>query len=249
MRIAILADLHGNPLALDAVLGDIQAAGGVDGYWLLGDYAALGFDPAGVIDRIAALPNVTAIRGNTDSGLTQPSYEPPTLEEIQDDPSELARQFEIAVSFVWTRGFVTGRGGFEWLAALPLEQRLTLPDGTRVLLVHASPGTDRGPGFKPDMPDDDMRARLGDPQADLVLTGHTHQPFDRTVDGIRVVNPGSVSNRLVADKRACYALLEADSEGYKIDLRQVSYDTKAVIDNLRRIKHPTESYLMHFFQP
>lgn len=36
MRLAILADIHGNPIALDAVLGDIEERGGVDGYWALG---------------------------------------------------------------------------------------------------------------------------------------------------------------------------------------------------------------------
>ena len=44
MRMAILSDIHGNPLALDAVLTDIQEQGGVDGYWVLGDLVALGYD-------------------------------------------------------------------------------------------------------------------------------------------------------------------------------------------------------------
>jgi hypothetical protein len=48
-RIAILADIHGNSIALDAALADIEAKGGVDAYWLLGDYAAIGFDPAGAL--------------------------------------------------------------------------------------------------------------------------------------------------------------------------------------------------------
>jgi len=37
MRIALLADIHGNSLALEAVLKDIETRGGVDGYWILGD--------------------------------------------------------------------------------------------------------------------------------------------------------------------------------------------------------------------
>ena len=45
MRLAILSDIHGNPLALDAVLTDIQSQGEVDAYWVLGDFAALGYDP------------------------------------------------------------------------------------------------------------------------------------------------------------------------------------------------------------
>ena len=49
MLYLILSDMHGNPLALDAVLADIAAQGGVDETWVLGDLAALGYDPVGVL--------------------------------------------------------------------------------------------------------------------------------------------------------------------------------------------------------
>jgi hypothetical protein len=46
-----------------AVLANIQEAGGVDSYWILGDLVAMGHDPVGVMERLAALPNATFIRG------------------------------------------------------------------------------------------------------------------------------------------------------------------------------------------
>ena len=61
-RIALLADIHGNSLALDAVLAHIQAQGGVDDYWVLGDLCAIGYDPVGVLERLSALPNAIFIR-------------------------------------------------------------------------------------------------------------------------------------------------------------------------------------------
>ncbi len=42
MRLAILSDIHGNLVALDPILADIQAQGGVDEYWILGDLVAIG---------------------------------------------------------------------------------------------------------------------------------------------------------------------------------------------------------------
>jgi predicted phosphodiesterase len=66
VKIAILADIHGNSIALDNVLQDIASQGGVDEYWLLGDYAAIGYDPLGVLQRINALRNARFIHGNTD---------------------------------------------------------------------------------------------------------------------------------------------------------------------------------------
>ena len=53
MRLALMSDLHGNPIALDAVLGHIQASGGVDGYLVLGDLVSSGYDPAGVLRRLS----------------------------------------------------------------------------------------------------------------------------------------------------------------------------------------------------
>jgi len=55
MRLAILSDIHGNPLALDAVLTDIQSQGEVDGYWVLGDFVAPGYHPVTPLDQILAV--------------------------------------------------------------------------------------------------------------------------------------------------------------------------------------------------
>ena len=66
MRLAIFSDVHGNPIALDAVLRDVRERGGADGYWVLGDIVALGYDPVGVLEQLAALSGLVAVRGNTD---------------------------------------------------------------------------------------------------------------------------------------------------------------------------------------
>jgi len=66
MRIALFSDIHGNSIALDAVLQDIQKQGGVDAYWILGDLVAIGPDPVGVLDRLTSLENTRFIRGNGD---------------------------------------------------------------------------------------------------------------------------------------------------------------------------------------
>src|SRR3954452_16396352 len=125
MRIALLSDIHGNLMALDAVLGDIQARGGVDSYWVLGDLVALGYDPAGVLDRLATLPNVRYTRGNADRYVTS-ERPPPTLAEARDDPELLPTLVEVSSTFAWTQGYLTARGWLDWLIALQLQQRLVL---------------------------------------------------------------------------------------------------------------------------
>jgi hypothetical protein len=68
---------------------------------------------------------------------------------------------EIAASFAWTAGCVSAGGWTPWLEALPTEARGTLPDGTRLLGVHATPGRDDGPGINPVDTDDDLDVRMG----------------------------------------------------------------------------------------
>src|SRR5207237_244774 len=71
----------------------------------------------------------------------------------------------------WTIGALADGGWLDWLAALPLEQRLILPDGTRVLAAHTAPGRNHGPGIEPDTSAADLRGMLSGCEADLVLVG------------------------------------------------------------------------------
>lgn len=248
MRLAILSDIHGNPIALDAVLADVKRAGGVDGYWLLGDYAAIGPDPVGVIERVRALSNAQCIRGNTDRYATTQSVPENWVEKSRARPDEVEALMNVARSMAWTMGAVTAAGALGWLAGLPLEMRMTLPDGARVLGVHAAPGTDDGDGIRPTMSDDVLRAAVAGCEADLVLVGHTHIPLDRTVDGVRIFNPGSVSNALVADLRAKYAILSADATGHTIESRRVDYDREAVLALTEKVRHPAAERIVQLMR-
>ena len=131
---------------------------------------------------------------------------------------------------------------------LPLEVRLTLPDGTRLLGVHASPGRDDGPGIQPGHSDDQLEQRLAGCEADLVIVGHTHVPLDRQVGGIHVINLGSISNPVTPGLQATYAFLDADEQGYRIQLRRVDYDREAVIKAIEHSHHPTPSFLIGFMR-
>jgi len=86
-----------------------------------------------------------------------------------------------------------------------------------VLGVHASPGCDDGEGITPHRPTAELRAALAGADAQVVFAGHTHQPTDRVVGGIRAVNLGSVSNPITDDLRASYVVLHADRHGHTIE--------------------------------
>lgn len=250
MRIAIFSDVHGNSLALNAVLRDIDQAGVIDAIWFGGDSAALGFDPAGSIQRLHAIPGLVSIRGNTDRYLVQDTTEADdaVLKRAATDHAGALASMPFGRGFSWTLGAVTAFGYREWLEALPLDHRATLPDGTRVLLVHASPGTDDGDGILPEASGEEVAALLEGADADLVITAHTHIPLDRTVGDIRVWNLGSVSNPKAGDTRAMWTLLEADESGHGLTRRYATYDIAAMLDRLATVQHPTGAYIRSFWE-
>ncbi len=247
MRLAILSDIHGNPIALDAVLKDIQRQGEVDRYWILGDFVALGYDPVTPLEKITTLFHASFTRGNTDRYVVTEDL-PVQPQKALEDPALLSEVIEATRSFSWTRGYVSATGWLGWLTNLPLEVRLTLPDGTRLLGVHASPGRDDGPGIQSKHSNEDLEQRLAGSEADLVIVGHTHVSLDRQVGKVRVVNLGSVSNPVTSGLQATYVLLDADEHGYSIQLRRVDYDREAVIKGIKQSRHPTPSLLIRFMR-
>jgi predicted phosphodiesterase len=172
-RLAVIADIHGNLPALDAVLADI-AARRITWVVDLGDCLSGPLWPAETCDRLIALGFPT-VRGNHDRWVMQ-------------FPSD-----RLGATDRFTRAALSDRHR-NWLAGLaPIH---TFPG---ILAVHASPTDDnrylleRVAAFHlvPDIPEA-IAARLGDAPA-LVLCGHSHQPrLMRLPDGPTVLNPGSV---------------------------------------------------------
>jgi diadenosine tetraphosphatase ApaH/serine/threonine PP2A family protein phosphatase len=199
---ALLYDVHGNLLALEAVLDDAHKAGAEE-LLLGGDYALFGPWPAESVDRLRALANATWIRGNVDRWSGDPDAAPadPLIRE-----AIAACRAELGLETV------------EKLAALPAQAVL---DGTRY--CHASPISDVR-SFMPS-PGDQDEELLGEASERRVVFGHTHLQFVRAnAADIELVNPGSVGMPFDGDVRAAYALLGDDG---RIESRRVAYDHEA----------------------
>ncbi|HEX6315749.1 MAG TPA: metallophosphoesterase family protein [Gemmatimonadaceae bacterium] len=243
MRTALISDIHGNRIALDAVLDDARSVG-VDEYWFLGDYCAIGPEPGAVLDRVTNLPGTRFVRGNTDRYVVTGEGPPPRLETVRENPDLIRMYAGMAASFAWTAGHLVALGWLEWLADLPLEIRHTTPEGARLLAVHACPGTDDGEGVHPGRSNDELRALLAGCDADLVFVGHTHEPMVRRVGDVLVVNTGSVSNPRAPDLRASWVLLESSASGIDCEHRRVPYDHAAFAASVQRSRHPAADFIL-----
>lgn len=213
MRIAIVSDVHGNLSALEAVLADLA---GVRPDLVVhgGDIALGGPRPAEVVDRVREL-GWPGVLGNTDAVLAG-----------EDAVPAAARDF-LGPSAAWNREAL-GAGRVAWLTGLPIEWR-----GEGVAVVHAVPG-DCWPIVAHDAPDDTLRetyGRLGVPTA---VYAHIHHPFVRRLDGLTVVNTGSLSLSLDGDVRATYAVVE---DG-RVEHRRIAYDIERVAADLFAVGYP-----------
>ena len=189
VRLGVVADIHGNDVALQAVLDD--AAGcQVHRWWVLGDLVLFGPRPAEVLVLLRSLPDIEMLRGNTDRYvLTGEQPAPHATAADAAGSAELVERYGLmAAGIGWIRGVLCQAALLGILAGLPSELRLRLPDGMRVLGVHASPGADDGAGIMPGIPDEQLSRLLAGCAADVVIGAHTHIATDRLVGGIRALN-------------------------------------------------------------
>jgi putative phosphoesterase len=166
MRIATLYDVHGNLPALEAVLAEIpEDATIVVG----GDVVTGGAHPSETLERLRGLGDrVVWIHGNVDRELKQGE---PGLA-----PAELLDA---------TRAALTDEQ-IEFLYAQPLTAQID-----RVLFCHATPRNDLDI-FTERTPEDRLVEIFAGVDADIVVCGHTHMQFERSIAGRRVINSGSV---------------------------------------------------------
>ncbi len=241
--IGIATDIHGNPYALRAVLAD-GAADGVDRWLILGDVVAMGPEPDVVLDLLAGVDVLATLRGNTERYVLTGDRPDPTFDEVAADPTMLPRLVEVEGSFAWTKGFLTGRGLLDTLRSFVLTERFALPDATRLLVVHASQVRDDGQGIAPDVGRAEMGALFPDPDASLVFGGHTHESTDVEHDGVRFVNPGSVSNHHRSGDGARYSILRVATGSHTVEHREVDYDKGAAIASIRSCGIPGAEFLL-----
>jgi len=226
MRYAIMADIHANLTAFNAVLEDMERRGGVAEIWCLGDIVGYGPDPHHCIELLQRYNHV-CVAGNHDwaaiGKISTADFNP-----------------DAALACQWTSGQLS-QGDIQYLKNLPL----TI-DKDIFTLVHGSP---REPIWEYVISTSIAWQNFSFFRSPYCLVGHSHVPlvfkedngsctFSRLVDNIGlalgesrlILNPGGVGQPRDGDPRASYAIYDSDTR--MVRLHRIPYDVAAVQDRM-----------------
>jgi putative phosphoesterase len=220
MKVALIGDVHANLPALEAVLEDARKRRS-EAVWNVGDFVGYGPFPDAVVQRLNGR-GISSIIGNYD----QKVLEFPANKESWRQ----TKMPEKYLAFGWAYAHLSAESR-RFLRTLP-QQLLLSVQGVRVLLTHGSPASDEE-HLGPDTPPDRLARLAESVDVDVVLCGHSHQPFDRQVNGVRFINPGSVGRPEGEDRRAAYALLTFTRGTLHLLQRRVRYDVTRTVEALR----------------
>ncbi len=214
-RLAIISDVHGNLDALNAVMEDARKEG-AGAFINLGDMVGTGAYPEEVVKKLSG-DHFLGVAGNFDIKVLEFSR-----------ASQRPRVRSVKGAIVAAAARDLSEESLNFIASLPPEIRMEVL-GKKILLVHASPG-DPDEHLGPETPEERLTelGRIAD--ADIVLVGHSHRPFVRTVNEVVFANPGSVGRPGDHDPRASYAIL--DTGDFSITVHRVEYDVEAAISAL-----------------
>lgn len=247
MRYAVISDIHGNLLALDAVLADVQREG-VDEYLFLGDYYADFPYPNEVAKRIWSIPNARVIRGNKEDYLLDLKKQDPAT-WTADQLAGLYYNYRIMEPDV-----------LSYYLHLPAIDWFDTPAGP-VVMAHAAHQLFKGlsvtgwsssqfanrmrekPFIRAEYladidrtlnADEDLRGRLDLSKGTIYLFGDSHVQWHAKAHGAVFLNPGACGLPLDCAVGAPYSILEIDENGkVSIEEKRIVYDLERTARELR----------------
>jgi putative phosphoesterase len=228
-RVAVITDVHGNLPALEATLARIDALG-IESVYCGGDLVGYGPHPNEVC-RLIEERRIPTIYGNYDHAIGRDLEDCGCAYRDQHD-RELGQR-----SIEWTLEHTNQRSK-AFMRGLPFEVRFELGP-KRVRLVHGSPRKVNEYLFE-DKPARTFERIAAGADCDVLVFGHTHQPWIREYAGVLFVNCGSVGKPKDGDPRAALALLETDGERVTARIERVEYDTERVARQLAEAGLPGE---------
>jgi predicted phosphodiesterase len=213
MKIAVIADVHANFAALQAITAQVEAWQ-PDQVIVAGDLVNRGPRPRECLRLVqaqAAAHGWLVVRGN---------HEEYVVEQAAPDYPRLGPTADVHRGSHWTYEQLEGETGS--LEAMPFDLPLRAPDGSEVRVTHASMLGLRN-GIYPWTSDTELVQKIG-ASPGLFLVGHTHLPLIRRLNGTLVVNAGSSGLPFDGDRRPTYARCTWKQGAWQAEIVRVDYD-------------------------
>jgi len=216
VKIAVLADIHANLHALEAVIQDAERRG-IEVFLNAGDLIGFGPFPNEVVEFLHS-KNVTSVVGNFDIEVVKNHVKGKGAKGIALEfaKKELSKPCE------------------SYLLSLPREFRFEI-DGQKLLMVHGSPESIEEHLYR-DSAVEQLKTLAAAAKAEIVIVGHSHEQFRREVNGVSFINPGSVGRPGDGNPKAAYAILSIVP--FNVEFVRLDYDVAAAANALRKKKLP-----------
>ena len=225
MKLALLGDIHGNHLALQAVLAAASSSG-VEKLLITGDLVGYYYAPLKVLEMLQPWDR-HIVRGNHEDMLNSARF----------DPAFLAQ-----VDVRYGSGL---RTAIEQIDAEQLDELCNLPhplelviDGCKILLCHGAPWDVDQYVYPDAVPE--MLERCAKHDFDLVVMGHTHYPMQHAIGKTLLVNPGSVGQPRNRQPGAHWAIFDTHNRSH--EFHQEQYDSSALVQECHQ-RNPELPYL------
>jgi putative phosphoesterase len=222
MRIAVIADIHGNQVALEAVLADLAMQPGIDKLVIAGDLCLNGPRPRQALEIVQGL-HCPVVMGNVDEQVVKP-------ESVKGEKKRNLIE--------WTRQEI-GPEGIAYLAQLPFQHLVENAEGTDLLVFHANP-LDKEVAIFPTTPNSKLKHLLGGLPHTIgaVAFGHLHIAYTRRWRHLLLVDAGSCGLPRDEDRRGSYAIIEWRDGTWQARHRRVEYDISTTIKQFKQSNMP-----------
>jgi putative phosphoesterase len=230
VKLALLSDIHGNHYALKAVLNAVRHKN-IDTLMIAGDFVGYYFWPVEVFKLLKSW-HIVAVRGNHDR----------MLEDAANDQKyllKMCKKYGTGLSIALDH---LDEKMVEWLTHLPDSLEYKTKGGT-ILLCHGSPW-DGDEYVYPDSESESLN-RYASLDVKWVVQGHTHYPMYQRIDGVTLINPGSVGQPRNRQPGAQWALLDTDLQ--KVEYFCEQYNVIEVVKESKK-RHPEIPYLANILE-
>lgn len=231
MKIAFISDIHGNAVALEAVLEDINKKQ-VDKIYVLGDLCYRGPEPKRSLELIRSL-QTEVIKGNADEWVVRGV-------RSGEVPDKVVNTMNVERDWIVSQ---LAQSDIQYLDNLPKEIKVTV-EGMSFYAFHATPDS-LFDIILPNVDDETLQLKMMSfVEANLYVYAHIHRPYIRYLSGKVIMNIGSVGLPFDGLTKASYGMVEINEDGFRTSIERVDFDIEKVIHQYREKDYPNADMMI-----